>query len=292
MVQSLVEQLQMGAVDGSSPITDLLRKAKLAAVKLDVSDFAGWVDLEMGGYTLEDTMPSYRVVRGALKYLNPSHGWRPIPGAEGLETNVYQPIGEVLDLSKTKAGFAAVTVPSRIRQMVKNDLGIQLDIQMHIPCTAIAAIVEAVRNDVLEWTLKLEKAGINGHGFSFTAEEKKAAQRMVVTNHYHGPVASVAHGRNSIHGISQTNASATPREIADAVGLLIRAINADDQTSLKSAETIADLASAHADLKEGRVPVGKLTKILDVLSKTGDVAMRAPEVASRLHQLGQMLGLC
>jgi hypothetical protein len=37
MAQSLIEQLQLGAVDGSSPIADLLRKAKLAAVKLQAT---------------------------------------------------------------------------------------------------------------------------------------------------------------------------------------------------------------------------------------------------------------
>lgn len=82
MVQSLIEQLQLGAVDGTAPITDLLRRAKLAAVKLKTQDFATWVDLEITGYTDQPAVPDYRLVRGILKFLNPYHGWQPILGLE------------------------------------------------------------------------------------------------------------------------------------------------------------------------------------------------------------------
>ena len=71
MVQSLIEQLQLGAVDGAAPITDLLRRAKLAAVKLKTQDFATWVDLEITGYIDQPAVPDYRLVRGILKLLNP-----------------------------------------------------------------------------------------------------------------------------------------------------------------------------------------------------------------------------
>jgi hypothetical protein len=49
MVQSLIEHLQMGATDGTSPIADLMREAKLAASQLKVTKFAKWADLELKG---------------------------------------------------------------------------------------------------------------------------------------------------------------------------------------------------------------------------------------------------
>jgi hypothetical protein len=291
MAQSLIEQLQLGAVDGAAPITDLLRRAKLAAVKLSAAEFAAWVDLEMNGYRDTDEVPPYRRLVGPVRFFNPFHGWQPIFGMENMNRKVFQPIAEVSTLSQMKSGMVTIGVPAKIREMVARQVEFQCEVRQHISTTAMLGIVEAVRNNVLEWTIKLEKAGIRGDGLSFSPEETKVAQSMFVTNNYHGPVASVAHGSNTIHNISQTNASATPQEIADAVGALIKAIQAEGALPAKSADAVADLAAAEPELKGGRVPFGKLGKALEVLNKSEDIAMRAPEVMSRLHAIGQMLGL-
>jgi hypothetical protein len=39
----------------------------------------------------------------------------------------------------------------------------------------VAAAIDSVRNTVLEWALSLEAKGIHGEGYSFTAQEKRAA---------------------------------------------------------------------------------------------------------------------
>jgi len=43
----------------------------------------------------------------------------------------------------------------------------------------IAAVFDAVRNRILDWTLKLEAEGILGEGMTFTQKEKEAAQHVV-----------------------------------------------------------------------------------------------------------------
>jgi hypothetical protein len=288
MPPSLIEQLQIGAVDGASPITDLLRKAKLAAVKLKADDFAAWVELELTGYENSETVPDYRVVFGALKFHNPYRGWQPIFGMDHLNRQIRQPSGELFTLSQQQGGTLVIGVPEEFRMRISDQLGFQVDVKQHISTVAMQGIVDAVRNNVLEWTLKLEKAGIRGEGLSFTPEETKAAQSMFVTNNYHGPVASVAHGTNTIHKISQSNTAATPQEIADAVGALIKALKTEgDKTST---DALATLEDAESELQNGRVPFGKITKAFEFFSKAEDFAMRAPEVASSLHKLGQMLG--
>lgn len=289
MPPSLIEHLQMGAVDGSSPITDLLRKAKLAAVKLKADEFAAWVDLELTGYENSEKVPDYRIVSGALKFHNPYRGWQPIFGMDHLNRHIHQPIGELFTLSQQKGGTLVIGVPEKFRMQISKQLGFQVDVKQHITTIDIQGIVDAVRNNVLEWTLKLEKAGIRGEGLSFTPEETKAAQSMFVTNNYHGPVASVAHGTNTIHKVSQSNSSATPQEIAEAVGSLIKAIKAEGDKA--GAAALAELEEAEPELQEGRVPFGKINKAFELFRKTEDLAMRAPEVASSLHKLGQMLGL-
>jgi hypothetical protein len=291
MVQSLIEQLQLGAVDGSSPIADVLRKAKLAAVKLKAIDFAAWVDLEMNGYTDRAALPRYRHVRGSMKFLNPYHGWLAIIGLENLEQPVFQPVGELSLLLRGKSGFLTVTAPEPFRRKICSDMDFNCQVSLHVASTSIGAVVEAVRNNVLEWTLKLEQAGIHGHGLSFTPEETKAAQAMNVTHNYHGPVASVAHGSNTIKSIAQTNASATSQQIADALAALIKAVPAGPRLASDTADAVSDLTSAEQELREGRVPFGKITRAVEWLGKAEDMALRAPEVASKLHQLAQMCGL-
>ncbi len=291
MAYSLIEQSQLVAVDGSAPITDLLRRAKLAAVKLKASEFSVWVDLGMHGYKATDLIPAYRQVPYTIKFLNPYRGWLPVFGTVGETTKIYQPIDSVLTLSKTDSGYLTMPVAEEFRELVCNELEFQCDVKVHISTAVASSIVETVRNNVLEWTLKLEQAGIRGDGLTFTPEETTAAQSISVTNIHHGPVASVAHGSNVIHGVSETNSSATPQQIADAIASLLEAIQTVGPMDGMVTNAATDLSQAERELREGRVPFGRIAKAFDLLNKPGDLAIRAPGVVSRLHQLGQMIGL-
>jgi len=46
----------------------------------------------------------------------------------------------------------------------------------------VTSIFDAVRNRILDWTLKLEAEGILGEGMTFTPKEKEAAQHVVFTS--------------------------------------------------------------------------------------------------------------
>jgi hypothetical protein len=50
MTTSLILQIQEAALDSKSSVTDALRKAKIACVKLGLTEFGNWVDLELTGY--------------------------------------------------------------------------------------------------------------------------------------------------------------------------------------------------------------------------------------------------
>jgi hypothetical protein len=291
MAQSLIEQLQLDAVDGQASITDLLRRAKLAASKLKSSDFAAWVEVEMNGYGAQTPVPHYRRVRGNVKFFNPYRGWQPVFGLENVERDVRQPVGELFTLSKDEAGFLTIGVSEKLRRRIASQIEFECDVQMHVSRAAVYGVVDAVRNNVLDWAVKLEKAGIHGRGLAFTPEETKAAQNLNVTNNYHAPVALVSQGNsNTIQGVSQTNSSATPQEIADAVGSLLKAIAMGDEVDTDTDAVVADLAQAETDLRAGRVPFGKLSKALQVLDNAEDIALRAPGVVSKIHALWQMLG--
>jgi hypothetical protein len=57
----LVDELQTRALERSTPVSDLLRIAKVAAVKLSLDEFLVWIESEMGGYTNLE-VPPYRVI--------------------------------------------------------------------------------------------------------------------------------------------------------------------------------------------------------------------------------------
>src|SRR5258708_26555663 len=73
----LVSEMQAKALDSDTEVTDLLRMAKVVAVKLNLDEFLLWIESELGGY--EDLeIPSYRVLTGEMKARNPFHGLIPV----------------------------------------------------------------------------------------------------------------------------------------------------------------------------------------------------------------------
>ena len=73
---SLVEQMQREAIDQSIPVSQLLRRAKLAAFKLQLKPSLAWVDHELDGYrgVMLADLPNYRLIRGAPVVQNPVRG--------------------------------------------------------------------------------------------------------------------------------------------------------------------------------------------------------------------------
>jgi hypothetical protein len=69
MTTPLIVQIQETALDSKSSVTDALRKAKIACVKLGLTEFGNWVDLELNGYIGKnvDELPEYRKLHGIPK---------------------------------------------------------------------------------------------------------------------------------------------------------------------------------------------------------------------------------
>lgn len=76
----------------------------------------------------------------------------------------------------------SASVENQLRKAISFDTQITL----FIPSTNIVKIIDAVRNIVLNWAMKLEEDGILGKGLSFTSEEKEVATKTEynITNFY------------------------------------------------------------------------------------------------------------
>jgi len=202
MAEPIVLELQRQALDGNIRITDLLRKALVVAKKLNISEFEKWVNLELNGYENSLEVPKYREIRGLARAWNPFHGWQPIycdnPDiAESLsKRGCTQCIAEVENLVRNSDDKSSLQMPYSSQQasVICKLIGDLTEVTLMISISAMVRILDAVRNIILEWAMKLENDGILGKGMSFTTEEKERAFRNqeININNFQGILGNVS----------------------------------------------------------------------------------------------------
>ncbi len=184
---SLVEQLQRDATDPSVDVATLLRRAKVAASKLTLEQLESWMEHELRGYPHDIQVPSYRKLAGQMKAWNPFNGWIPIMGdPETMQLlcsfDCHESIGQIEDLLRgaDSGTVKRVMGPEQIAVLNQITDANAPRYELTIGKTLLTKIVDEVRNSILDWALGLEKSGIVGSGFSFSAEDKQKAQEAHV----------------------------------------------------------------------------------------------------------------
>lgn len=186
---SIVIELQQLATDGNQNIGDLLRKALLVATKLNLRDFKGWVQQELSGYSGE--VPDYRVCHARIMARNPYHGLIPIAfqdrefEATVSTVPIRESIGGLCELlqNTNPTDTLFLQMPSEISLGLAQFLepnARQFPIYWVVGKSQIAAILDAIRNTILDWALKLESEGILGNGLTFSDDEKRKATSSAV----------------------------------------------------------------------------------------------------------------
>jgi hypothetical protein len=212
-MNSLILELQKDSLNNKLTVTNLLRKAFVVAKKLHVQEFIVWIEKELNGYVEAEDLPKYREVSGQVMVHNPFHGWQPVifessEEAEILASkNVFSPIGEIENLcnASTENSVTAYPLPDRTtKNIMKSTTGlvphfIANESQMN-------GIIEAVRNIVLDWALKMEAEGITGDNLIFTEQEKlKASSNIFHIGTFSGIIGDISGSQiqfgdyNSIH---------------------------------------------------------------------------------------------
>jgi hypothetical protein len=178
----LVEEIQKAAIDPDVAVSTLLRRVKLAAVKLKLDTVQRWVELELDGYSGEPELPAYRTVGGSAMVRDAYTGWQPVALSEGTEflqtATVGDSVGKIEALLAGK-GDLIKQYPVNILESLSKHNGAQL-LQggCLISRSAFIGILDAVRNLTLDWVIELERAGILGDGLSFTAQERQQAREV------------------------------------------------------------------------------------------------------------------
>jgi hypothetical protein len=191
-MSGLVLELQRDALDKNVDVSSLLRKAVLVSKKLGITEIETWINQELSGYSAdEDAVPSYREVSGVIKVFNPYHGWQPLNfgnadlGEDLSKRKISQAIGELVAIAESeKSGNLQVPFSQHTKNALMKMMSVPLEPTLLVSDAQIHGILEAVRNEILNWALDLETKGIVGDGMSFSKEEKEVASQVTyqVTN--------------------------------------------------------------------------------------------------------------
>lgn len=180
----LVFELQKDSLDSEIKVSNLLRKAFTVSKKLGIIEIEAWLNKELSGYKSEDAIPTYRIVRGQVKAWNPYNGWIPLicndtDMVEKLSVRaISESIGELDSLIvESDSGTIHVPFPPNVENFLMRSATLQLQPSLIIGKTQIIGILDAVRNNILNWSLELEQKGVLGEDMSFSNEEKKIAHQ-------------------------------------------------------------------------------------------------------------------
>jgi hypothetical protein len=276
----LVLELQRDALDSKVPVSDLLRKALVAATKLGVKDLQTWVTKEMNGYWEddEDDVPRYREVRGELKALNPYHGWQTVYLDDGViaerlsRRRCAQPATEleaVLESNTNTGGSLQMPFSPEVARKLSLSLPFPTEITLMVPRSALVGVLQSVRTTVLNWAMQLEAEGILGEGLSFTPEEKEAAALLGGQAVFNAPVGSVqvqGSGRDQVAHVT-LNTAVDTKAVEGLVSQIEAALPKLKLPPDAAAEVNAELATARAQLSSPKPKAAVIRSALDTVHR-------------------------
>jgi hypothetical protein len=196
-------QLQEAALNKDMKLADLLRLALVVARKLDIADFEKWLSFELEGYKKREDVPEYRILHGICRAYSQHHGWQDIrfkdsKVAEAYSTRPVLDPAAVLEEHVIRCNGTSSNPVMQYPAEVHNDILRQAgvgwsDPGIHFSTAQFAGILDAVRNSVLDWSLKLEKASVLGEGMTFSNDERQRAQTAAVPPTYAATHMTVIH---------------------------------------------------------------------------------------------------
>ncbi len=177
-------EIQRMANDSDVKVSTLLREAKIVASNLNQNDFISWLDKELNGYSKDDKVPEYRVIKGIPQGHNPYRGWIPYfnndPKSQEIISSrgIGQSVGQLEEILKSDKGSLAVKYPPDVEAQLRKSIRYDIDIQLSIDRAAVVGIIEHVRNIILDWSINLKKAGVPDEPSEFSAKDVADAKEV------------------------------------------------------------------------------------------------------------------
>lgn len=233
----LVEEIQARALDPDVKVSDLLRRVKLAAVKLHLDDAVEWVDHELRGYSENEDVPAYRRTVGQLRAHTRFHGVVPVGGdAEWVRKVCENAIRESIAKVEVLAGDGTQEVIGQIHGSIETAMNKAhgtpgTEYYVHTPQSIFLDIIEQVRNLVLDWAIGLERAGVLGEGIGFSSEEKQIAAESAPSINIQNFIGHLHQGEVSGHQnrtvVASADHSSNAVQIDDVYEQVVQAVMAN-----------------------------------------------------------------
>lgn len=294
-----VIQLQEEAMKTNSSITSLVRMAYVIARKLKLIEFGEWLQYELNGYQdyQGDEWPPYRTVSGELMGWNPYRGWIPVVINDVkfydyiCNRKVYNAISDFEEMINNETGSINMEFNPQTNNMVSKATGFNTTYTLFISRTNIQSVCNAVRNNVLDWALKLEEEGIEGKGMRFNNDEKEKAKELGSTiNYFYGDINQSQIQQNST--LSNQNISCDSN-YKEGVADLLDALKANYKSIELDRAQINVIESNISRLEEivenDDYEKGKLSEVFVSLKNILEGAAGSLVASGILYMIGQMM---
>ena len=159
----------------------------MVASKLHINEFRDWIDKELNGYRDDDKLPEYRAIRGEIKARDHYGQWIPFQFRD-VHTNevlsrryINQPIGQIEHLIKKDNPNTSIAIsypPELLESLNSSTIRNGIIPVLMVSRATLYGVIDAVRNAILKWSLKLESDKILGDGVTFTKEEQQRASTV------------------------------------------------------------------------------------------------------------------
>ncbi|EGQ7645682.1 hypothetical protein NMR56_003468 [Vibrio cholerae] len=271
-MSGLVLELQKDALDNDSEVSSLLRKALVISKKLGVYDIEAWLSQELNGYDIaEKELPDYREVNGVLKAYNPMRGLIPLhindPELSGMLSSrrIGQPISELESLvNSNDSGTLTLNFPPNVRENLMSMMTSPMEPILQIGIHQIDGVLGALRTEVLNWALELERKGIIGEGMTFSNSEKRSAENVnyTITNNigrmHNSQLQQATNNSNQSQEISIENEDITQFIEYLKLSLEQLKLNENDQAEIEA--EIVTIESQLSSPKPKKVVIGECLK--------------------------------
>lgn len=185
----IILELQSDILSSDTDILTLLRKARLIAKKLNVTQLDDWLNNELNGYNNCD-VPNYRKATGILQAYNPYNGWIPIlidnAELQELLSTIYltSAVPELVALTTSENKRLTQELPIELMLRLNQRSPLQTKYRKEFGVATLYNVLEQLKNSLLDWSILLENEGIVGENLTFTKEEKEIAAQTPQVNNF------------------------------------------------------------------------------------------------------------
>jgi hypothetical protein len=295
---SLVLDLQRECLDSQLSLPPLLRKALVIAKKLKISEFEDWIGNELNGYYEKPDVPPYRMAQTSVEVQDSWGRWSPMPFPNSeieklvATVPVLDSVAEVEEIlhgaRKADAGRISIPFSPEHAHALMNGQEARFRPMRFVRLQNLCGILDSVRTEILNWTLKLEGDGILGEGMTFSRDEQRKAAAVQQSVHYHiGTMTQSQIQHGSDHSSAELNVgSIAPEDVQKFVALL------KENTSRfggNAAQLSSDADALETQLKMPQPDRSLLRSILMSIKTTLEGAAGNVIASGLLYELGKLL---